>query len=69
MSRQAQAIDERQSEIETLSTDLQILQENCSFAEKQLEKKKSEIANLKQQTLSASEEGKLFEKMEEELKS
>ena len=68
MSRQAQAIDERQSEIETLSTDLQILQENCSFAEKQLEKKKSEIANLKQQTLSNSEERKLFEKMEEELK-
>ena len=68
MSGQAQAIDERQSELETLSTDLQILQEKCSFAEKELERKKSEIAYLKQQTLSASEERKLFEKMEEEMK-
>ena len=68
MTGQAQAIDERQSEIETLSTELQILQEKCSFTERELEKKKSEIANLKQQTLSASEERKLFEKMEDEMK-
>ena len=68
MTGQAQAIDERQSEIETLSTELQILQEKCSFTEKELEKKKSEIANLKQQTLSAGTERKLFEKMEEEMK-
>ena len=40
----------------------------CSFTEKELERKKSEFANLKQQTLSTREERKLFEKMEEEMK-
>ena len=47
MTGQAQAIDGRQGEIKSLSTELQILQEKCSFTEKELERKKSEIANLR----------------------
>ena len=46
MTGQAQAIDERQSEIKSLSTELQILQEKCSFTEKELERKKSEFADI-----------------------
>ena len=67
MTSQAQAIDERQNEIESLSTELQSWQEQCAFANKELEKKKSEIACLKQQTITASEEKKRAEKMAEEI--
>ena len=67
MTGQAQAIDERQNEIETLSAELQTWQEKCYFSEKELEKKKTEIASLKQQTLAASEEKKRLEKMDHEM--
>ena len=67
MATQAQEIDERQSEIETLSTELQTWQDKCSFAEKEVERKKTEIANLKEKTLMANEENKRWDKMAEEI--
>lgn len=67
MTNQAQEIDERQNEIETLSTELQTWQERCSFAEKELDRKKTEIANFKQQTSAANEENKRWDTMTEEI--
>lgn len=66
-TEQARAIDERQSEIESLSTELQTWQEKCSFTSKELEKKKAEIASLKQQTVIVGEEKERLEKMADEI--
>ena len=67
MANQAQEIEERQNEIESLCTELQTWQEKCSFAEKELERKKTEISSLKEQTMTASEENKRLETLSEEV--
>ena len=67
MANQAQEIEERQNEIESLCTELQTWQEKCSFAEKELDRRKTEISSLKEQTMTASEENKRLEKLSEEI--
>ena len=67
MTTQAQEIDERQSEIETLTNELQTWQEKCSFAEKEVERKKTEIATLKEKTVIVNEENKRSDNMSEEI--
>ncbi|XP_068755387.1 kinesin-like protein KIF20B [Montipora capricornis] len=68
MANQAQEIDDRQAEIKSLSSELHTWREKCSFAEKELERKKTEIANLKEETLTFCEENKRLDKLSEEIK-
>ncbi|PFX13417.1 cingulin-like protein 1, partial [Stylophora pistillata] len=55
LAEQGQALDERQGELETLSTELQTWQEKNAFATKELDIKKKEITNLKNQAMAASD--------------
>ena len=68
MANQAQEIDDRQAEIKSLSSEMHTWREKCSFAEKELERKKTEIANLKEETLTFCEENKRLDKLSEEIK-
>ena len=69
LTEQGQALDERQNEIETLTTELQGWQEKCDLTTKELEKKKEEISGVKKQALVESEENKRLESQMKDLSS
>lgn len=69
MTEQGQALDERQSEIETLTTELQGWQEKCSLTARELEKKKEEISGVKRQALVTSDEKKRLESQMKDMSS
>ena len=69
LTEQGQALDERQNEIETLTTELQGWQEKCALTTRELEKKKEEISSVKKQALVESEETKRLESRMKEMSS
>ena len=62
-------MDERQNEIETLTTELQSWQEKCALTSKELEKKKVEISGVKKQAFVAGDEKKRLESQMKDMSS
>lgn len=69
MTEQGQALDERQNELETLTTELQGWQEKCALTTRDLEKKKEEISSVKKQALVASDENRRLESRMKDMSS
>lgn len=69
LTEQGQALDERQNEIETLTTELQVWQEKCALTTRELEKKKEEISGVKKQAFVASDEKKRLESQMKDMSS
>ena len=69
MSEQAQALDERQSEIETLTTEVESWKQKCSLTSKYLDKRQAEIKDLQSQASVVTEEKGRLETQLKELSS